>query len=175
MRVSDYILQRLADEGIDTAFTVYGGAISELMDAFTRQDKIRYVCAQHEQAAGFMAEGYAKVKGVPGLAIATSGPGGQNLVTAIANCYYDSVACIFITGQVSTNLMRKTTELRQFGFQECPIVDIVRPITKYAETVKNSNMIKYSLYLAIQYCKEGRPGPVLLDIPGNIQKEEVND
>lgn len=171
MRLSDYILARLADEGIDTAFMLYGGAISELMDAFTRQSRIRYVSMMHEQAAAFAAEGYAKAKGIPGLAIATSGPGGHNMVTGIANCYYDSTPCIFITGQVATNLIRpRGSELRQLGFQETPIVDIVRPITKYAVCIDKLDTAKERINRAIRHCMKGRPGPVLLDIPTDIQK-----
>ena len=171
IRASDYILKRLAQEGIDTAFMVYGGAISELMDAFTRQDKIKYVAMMHEQACSFAAEGYAKVKGVPGLAIGTSGPGGHNMVTGIANCYYDSTACIFITGQVATPFLRPVgSPLRQLGFQESPISNIVRDITKYAVCVREPKKLKLKLEKAIWHCKNGRPGPVLLDIPGDIQK-----
>jgi acetolactate synthase I/II/III large subunit len=173
MRVSDHLLARLAKEGIDTAFTVYGGAISELMDAFTRQSAIRYIVPMHEQAAAFGAEGYAKMKGVPGLAIATSGPGGQNMVTGIANCYYDSTPCIFITGQVQTKFMRPDNRIRQLGFQESPIVDIVREITKYAVTVKDVRYFDEQLEDAIHLCKSGRPGSVLLDIPGDVQRAEM--
>lgn len=171
MSTADAILERLARAGIDTAFTVYGGAIAELMDAFTRQDRIAYVCTQHEQAAGFAAEGYAKTRGVPGLAIATSGPGGGNLVTPIMNCYYDSVACVFITGQVNSKFMRpRESELRQLGFQEAPIVDIVRPITKYAACVNKHNVMDH-LESALEQCMSGRKGPVLIDIPIDVQRQ----
>src|ERR1051325_10586899 len=104
MNVADYILRRLADEGIDTVFLVYGGAMGELADAFTRQSRIRYVCAQHEQGAVFMAEGYAKAKGVPGVVLVTSGPGGGNIVTGLQNCFYDSTPLIALCGQVATTL-----------------------------------------------------------------------
>lgn len=174
MLVADYILSRLADEGIDTAFMVYGGAMSELADAFTRQTRIKYIVPMHEQAAGFMAEGYAKAKGVPGLAIATSGPGGGNLVTAIQNCYYDSTPCIFITGQVQTKFMRPNTELRQLGFQETPIVDIVKPITKFAVTPQSPKFALWCLDAAVWAMKDGRPGPVLLDLPVDIQRAECS-
>lgn len=172
MRVSDYILSRLADEGITHAFTVYGGAISELIDAFLRQDKITYVCPHHEQGAGFMAEGWAKAKGnaIPGLAIVTSGPGGGNLVTPIQDCFYDSTPCIFITGQVNSKFIRPTKAIRQLGFQETDIVGIVKPITKYATLVTRAEDIRHTLTRAIHECLEGRKGPVLLDIPGDIQK-----
>jgi acetolactate synthase I/II/III large subunit len=169
VRVSDYVLQRLASAGVTHAFTVYGGAISEMMDAFTRQSAIKYVTTIHEQAAGFAAEGYAKVSGL-GLAIATSGPGGGNLVTAIQDCYYDSTPCIFITGQVTSQFIRPDNRVRQLGFQETPIVDIVRPITKYAKLVRYVDDVQSALEMAIYEARNGRPGPVLLDIPIDIQK-----
>ena len=174
MRVSDYILARLAEEGITHAFTVYGGAISELMDAFTRQDRMRYVTCIHEQAAGFAAEGYAKARGVPGLAIATSGPGGGNLVTAIQDCYYDSTPCVFITGQVASKFINRSPMVRQLGFQETPICDIVRPITKYCAQPLTARETVDALEVAIHACSDGRPGPVLLDIPGDVQRLEVD-
>ena len=168
MNIADLILRRLSEE-VDTVFGVYGGAIAELWDAFTRQDKIEYVCPMHEQSAAFMAEGYAKVKGF-GVAMATSGPGGHNLVTGIANCYYDSTPVLFITGQVATNLIRPTTQLRQLGFQETPIAEIVRPITKAAYSVVTPAMALEGLEALIELAKSGRPGPVLLDIPVDIQR-----
>lgn len=172
MNTADAILERLARAGIDTAFTVYGGAIAEIMDAFTRQDRIAYVCTAHEQAAGFAAEGYAKMKGVPGLAIATSGPGGGNLVTPIMNCYYDSVACVFLTGQVNSKFMRpEGSPLRQLGFQEAPIADIVRPITKYAALAMTGESALWHLEQALAACQSGRRGPVLLDIPIDVQRQ----
>ena len=171
MNIADAILARLALEGIDTAFLVYGGAISELCDAFTRQDKIQYVCFMHEQSCGFAAEGYAKTKGISGLAIATSGPGGMNLVTAIGNCFFDSTPCIFITGQVATNLIKPDgSGLRQLGFQECDIVGICKPITKFAFTIKDATKALDTLDMAIDIAKSGRPGPVLLDIPVDVQR-----
>lgn len=170
MRVSDYLLSRLAQEGIDTAFTVYGGAISEILDAFTRQSAIRYVCPHHEQAAVFMAEGYAKAKGVPGLVIVTSGPGGGNIVTGLQNCFYDSTPLIAICGQVNSRFIRPNDSVRQLGFQETPIVDIARPITKMAAQARNPNDFPALLEDAIRACKSGRPGPVLLDLPGDIAK-----
>lgn len=174
MRFSDYVLERLAQEGIDTAFLVYGGAMGELADAFTRQTKIRYVCAQHEQGAVFMAEGYAKAKGIPGLVIVTSGPGGGNIVTGLQNCFYDSTPLIAISGQVSKNLIRpKASKLRQLGFQETPIVEIVRQITKYAVTVEGPEHGKFCVETAILEAMGGRPGPVLLDIPLDMQKAEA--
>ncbi len=170
MLVSEYLIDRLADEGIDTAFLVYGGAIGAIGDALARQTRMRYVCPHHEQAAVFAAEGYAKVKGVPGLVIVTSGPGGGNIITGLQNCFYDSTPLIAICGQVNSRFIRPTTKMRQLGFQETPISLIARPITKYSVLVKDAAKIKQVLEHAIHTCMAGRRGPVLLDIPGDIAK-----
>ena len=174
MRVSDYVLSRLADEGVKRICLVYGGAIGELVDGFTRTNRIDYVATMGEQCAGFAAEGYAKASHGLGVAMATSGPGGGNLVTAIQNCFYDSVPVLFITGQVNTKFMRPDPSIRQLGFQETDIVSIVEPITKYAATVKEASTIRFHLSMALHTCKTDRPGPCLIDIPINVQKEEIS-
>lgn len=175
MNTADYILKRLAELSIDTAFLVYGGAMSELADAFTRQDKISYVCTQHEQAAIFAAEGYAKASGKPGLVIVTSGPGVGNIVTGIQNCYYDSVPLIALTGQVATNLMRPAgSKLRQLGFQETPTVEILTPITKYATTPRSPTDAMLCLEQAIWHATNNRPGPVVLDLPTDVQRAQID-
>ena len=174
MKVADYIINFLADYGIKDVFVVYGAANGDLIDAFTRNDKIRYVATMHEQGGGFAAEGYSKVSGDIGVAMSTSGPGGMNLVTPIGNCYYDSVPCLFITGQINSQFMRPDESIRQIGFQETDIVSIVKPITKYATLIEKPEDVKYELEKAIHMATEGRPGPVLLDIPLNIQKAEID-
>jgi len=175
MKVADYIINYLADYGIKDVFLVYGAANGDLVDAFTRNDKIRYIAVMHEQGGGFAAEGYSKVKNELGVALATSGPGGMNFVTSIGNCFYDSVPCLFITGQINSNFMRPDKSIRQIGFQETDIVGIVKPITKYAKMITDKNDVKYEIEKAIHMTKEGRPGPVLLDIPLNIQKQDIED
>lgn len=176
MNLADYILKRLSDEGIDTAFLVYGGAMSELADAFTRQSKIKYICAQHEQGAVFMAEGYAKASCKPGLVIVTSGPGAGNIVTGIQNCYYDSVPLIALTGQVATNLIRpEGSKLRQLGFQESPSVEILTPITKFARTPRGWLNAMSDLEEAIWQATNGRPGPVVLDLPTDLQRATIDE
>lgn len=172
--VCDYILNFLADQGIKEVFEVYGAANANLIDAFTRTDRVRYVATMHEQAAGFAAEGYAKVSHKPGVAIATSGPGAQNLLTPIGNCFYDSVPCLFLVGQIKSQFIRPDPSVRQVGFQETPIVEIVSSITKYAKQVRNAKDIRYELEKAWFLCQEGRPGPVLLDMPIDVQKEEID-
>ena len=118
MKVADYVIDFLGQKVIKDIFVVYGAANGDLIDAFVRTDKTRYVCTAHEQGGGFAAEGYAKILGIPSAAIATSGPGGQNFLTSIANFYYDSVPGIFITGQVNSKYMRPNKKFRQRGFQE---------------------------------------------------------
>ena len=125
----------------------------------------------HEQAAAFMAEGYSKIRGF-GVAMATSGPGGLNMVTGIGNCYYDSTPVLFITGQVQTRFIKQSPEIRQLGFQETDIVSIVKPITKFAKTVKTAAEAMQYLDYALMIAKTGRPGPVLLDIPVDIQRAD---
>lgn len=135
-----------------------------------------YVAGGQEQGSGFSAEGYAKTLDdvTPGFALATSGPGAQNLITAIANCFYDSVPVIFITGQVGTKFQRPNKLIRQIGFQETDIVSMVTPITKHAVQVHSPMEIAYELEHAIWCCKEGRPGPVLIDIPTDVQSAEMD-
>lgn len=174
MKVADYIINTLGNQGISDIFVVYGAANGDLIDAFTRTDKTRYIAVMHEQAGGFAAEGWAKISGKTGCAIATSGPGGHNFVTPIGNCFYDSVPCLFITGQINSRFFRPTEEIRQIGFQETDIVNIVKPITKYAKTITKIEDVKYELEKALFLAQDGRPGPVLLDIPLDIQKQQID-
>jgi len=173
MNVASYVIERLRDAGIDTAFLLYGGAISDLVDALP--GRMKYVVTQHEQAAGFAAEGYAKARGSCGLAIATSGPGGGNLVTPIQNAFYDSCPMVCLTGQVATRFRTpKGSALRQLGFQETPIVEIVKPITKYARTVTSWQEIGWTMDQALHKATERRPGPVLIDLPNDVQRAEFD-
>ncbi|MDO8574169.1 MAG: thiamine pyrophosphate-binding protein [bacterium] len=174
MKVADFVINYLADYGIKEMFVVYGAANGDLIDAFTRTDKTRYIAVMHEQAGGFAAEVYAKVSGKPGVAIATSGPGGMNFVTPIGNFFYDSVPGLFITGQINSRFLRPDPTIRQVGFQETDIISIVRPITKYAVMITDPESIKYELEKALFLAQDGRPGPVLLDMPLNIQKQEID-
>ena len=172
MKVSDYIAKRLA-ENVAHVFTVYGSAIGHIIDSVARTENLQYVCGMTEQFCGFAAEGYAKIKGKPGVAIATSGPGGGNLVTPIQNCFYDSVPCLFITGQINSKYLRPDPSIRQIGFQETDIVSIVTPITKYAKMVMRPEDIRYELEKALFICQDRRPGPVLLDLPLDVQAAEI--
>lgn len=174
MKISDYIVEFLISKGITDVFGYPGGMVTHLMDSFSKyKEQISAHVNYHEQAAAFAACGYAQASHKPGVAYATSGPGATNLITGIANSYFDSIPCIFITGQVNTYEGKGDLLVRQKGFQETDIVKIIEPVTKYAVKVTNEKDIKYELEKAYSICLEGRPGPVLLDIPMNIQRQEV--
>ncbi len=174
MKVADYIIKYLADYGINDMFIVYGSANGDMVDSFVRTENTRYVAVMHEQGGGFAAEGWTKVKGLPSVSMATSGPGGMNFVTPIGNFFYDSVPGLFITGQINSQFMRPDESIRQIGFQETDIVSICKPITKYSKMIERPEDVKYEIEKALHMATEGRPGPVLLDIPMNIQKAEVD-
>jgi len=129
----------------------------------------------HEQAAAFAADAYARIKNIPGVALATSGPGATNLITGIGSCYYDSVPAIFITGQVNINEQKGNKSTRQIGFQETDIISIIKPLTKAAYSITNPNDIPVVFESAFGICTHGRPGPVLIDIPMNIQDMEITN
>jgi acetolactate synthase I/II/III large subunit len=175
MKVADLIINFYADKGIDKAFLVYGAANGDLVDAFTRTKKIEYISTFHEQAAGFAAEGYQKIKNLPGLAISTSGPGATNMITSIANCYYESIPCIFLSGQINSKFLRPHDGIRQIGFQETDFISLIKPITKYSKIVKNPEDILYELEKSYYTAMEGRRGPVVLDLPIDIQKADVDE
>ncbi len=174
MKTPDWIITYLRDYGIKKVFVVYGAANGDLIDAFTRVKGIEYVCPMHEQGGTFMAEVYAKVTGQMACMIVTSGPGGTNLLTGIANCYYDSVPALFITGQINSQFLKPNREVRQVGFQENDIVSMARPITKMAVMIKNPKDVPIMLARAIQDATSRRPGPVLLDIPIDVQKAQID-
>ena len=174
MKLAEYIALFFANLGIRHAFVVSGGASLHLIHAVDKIDGITYICCHHEQAAAMSADAYFRVTGKPGLAMTSSGPGATNLITGICGCYYDSIPTVFITGQVSTFRMSVNDEVRQVGFQETPIVEIVRPVTKYAVQIQDPNQIRYELEKAYFLATSGRPGPVLIDIPDNIQRMTID-
>lgn len=175
MQVSDYIVEFFINNNITDVFGYPGGMVTYLMDSFDKySDKIHAHINYHEQASSFCACGYSQAGTVPGVAYATSGPGATNLVTGIANAFFDSIPCIFITGQVNTREAKNKLEVRQKGFQETDIVNIVSSITKYATYINDPNMIKYELEKAYYICSNGRPGPVLLDIPIDVFRSNID-
>ena len=178
MTVAEYILKFLISKKVSDVFLITGGAISFIVDEFSRNKKIKYKCVAHEQAAAMMADAYSRVgKGI-GATMVTSGPGAQNLVTGIACSWFDSIPAIHISGQVNSfelsSSHTSTKKVRQVGFQETDFVSIVKPITKFAYQLKSPNEIKYVLDKAFYLANEGRPGPVLIDIPMDFQRSEIN-
>ncbi len=173
MKASDYIADALHMHGVKIIFEMVGGMITHIIDSIHQKGKIRIVSMHHEQAAGFAAEAVGRICGVPGVALATSGPGATNLVTAIGSCYFDSIPTVFITGQVNTSELSEGRPVRQQGFQETDIVSIVTPITKGAWQVKTADELPEVLENAFTHAMEGRPGPVLVDIPMNVQRENM--
>ncbi|TXK76910.1 thiamine pyrophosphate-binding protein [Paenibacillus sp. N3.4] len=173
MKLSDYVVDVIAKEGVSHVFEFIGGAIVHLLDSIANRDDIQCVSVRHEQAGAFAAEAYARINGRLGVAMATSGPGALNLLTGIGSCYFDSVPCLFITGQVNTYEYKFDRPIRQIGFQETDIVSVAQSLTKYAELITDLNRIRYCLEKAIFLAQSGRPGPVLLDIPMNLQRTNI--
>lgn len=175
MKVATYIAKFLKSKQIDTVFELQGGMITRIIDELHNQGGIKIVSVHHEQAAAMAADAYARVKNIPGVALATSGPGATNLITGIGNCFFDSVPAIFITGQVNLNEQKADRPIRQLGFQETDIVSIIKPITKAAYSVKRAADIPNIFEQAYNISLQGRPGPVLIDIPMDIQNGECDE
>ena len=171
--MSDYIISKLEEIGVEHIFTVSGGGSIFLCDALARAKRMKYVCTHHEQAAGYAAEAYGRIKGL-GVTLVTSGPGGTNAVSSCAASWLDSVPHIFISGQVFLNqTIRNRRGLRQCGVQEINIIDIVRPITKYAVMCDIASAVPKQLDRAIKHATTPRCGPAWLDIPADIQNANI--
>ena len=176
VRVADYIARTVAGSGADAFFMVSGGMMMHLMDAFGRT-RMRYYCNHHEQACAMAADAYSRQTGKLGVCLATSGPGATNLLTGLVGAYQDSVPVLFLTGQCKrkeTVRWRGLKGLRQCGFLEVDIVPIVESVTKYAAFVDEPADIRYHLEKAIHLATTGRPGPVLLDLPLDVQGAAVD-
>ena len=165
---ADVVIESLIRQGVEVLFAYPGGASMPLHQALTRyEDRIRTILPRHEQGGGFAAQGYARVTGKPGVCMATSGPGALNLVTAIADAKMDSVPLIALTGQVGTSVIGTD------AFQETPIVEVCRGITKHHYLVTDANDIARVMREAFYIATTGRPGPVLVDLPKNIQLTNI--
>lgn len=172
-RASDWVINFLGQHGVRFVFEVAGGMIAHLLDSLARQDLIQVVSMHHEQAAAFAAEGVARMTGIPGVALATSGPGATNLLTGIGSMYFDSCPALLITGQVNRSHLKGDRPIRQLGFQEMDIVSMVEPITKAAWPVYTHEQLPTDVAKAFAIALEGRPGPVLLDIPIDVQEQHL--
>lgn len=172
IKVADYISNKLSMYGVDYIFLLSGGGMMHLLDGIARNPQLNLIYHHHEQCAGIAAEAYSRVKSDIGVCFATSGPGALNIVMPIAGAWYDSVPILFVTGQSKKNQTIHNSRikgLRQFGTFEADICEIVKPITKFTWFLDNPNDIPYVLDKAIFEAKSGRPGPVLIDIPVDIQ------
>jgi len=165
---SDAILRSLEAEGVDVAFGIPGGAVLPTYDAIARGTSVRHVLARHEQGAGHMAEGYARASGKVGVAIATSGPGATNLVTAIADAWMDSTPLVCITGQVRADLIGTD------AFQEIDITGITMPVVKHSWLVQDVEELPSVLKAAFHVARTGRQGPVLVDVAKDVQEAELD-
>jgi len=175
MKASDWIARFLADRGVDVVFELIGGMTTHLVDSIYRHGRIRLVTMHHEQAAALAACGWAQVTGRPGVALATSGPGAVNLLTGVATAYFDSIPAVFLTGQVNSGEISAGSSMRQLGFQETDVVSMAAPVTKGARQAASAGEIPDLLCWAFDLAASGRPGPVLLDLPMNFQRGEVNE
>ncbi len=171
IKVSEYLARRVAELGVQHVFMISGGGAMHLNDSFGKSPDIEYVCNHHEQACAIAVEGYARANGNIGVAVVTSGPGGTNTITGVLGAWLDSIPALFISGQIKYGTTVESTglPLRQLGDQEADIIAIVRSITKYAVMVKDPKRIRYHFDKAVTLARIGRPGPVWLDVPLDVQ------
>jgi len=174
IRLADYVVEFLEDLGVRTVFTVSGGGSIFLCDALAQAKHLTYYCCHHEQAVSIASEGYARCSGDLGVAMVTTGPGGTNSVTGVAGAWIDSTPQLTISGQVYLQQTIGASGVRQLGVQEINIIDIVKPITKYAVMVTDPQQIRYHLEKAVYLTTSGRPGPAWVDIPADIQNAKID-
>src|SRR5512147_73351 len=160
---SEIVLKALVDQGVEVIFGYPGGAVLPIYDALFKQNALRHVLVRHEQGAVHAAEGYARSTGKVGVVLVTSGPGATNAVTGLTDALMDSIPVVCLTGQVPTHLIGND------AFQECDTTGITRPCTKHNYLVKDVNSLSRVLHEAFYVARTGRPGPVVVDIPKDIQ------
>lgn len=171
VKVAKYIADFVAEHGIEHVFTVTGGGAMHLNDAFGHHPQLKSIYNHHEQACAIAAEGYARLTGKMAVVCVTSGPGGTNAITGVLGGWLDSIPMFVVSGQVKreTTIRARNLDMRQLGDQEYDIVASVKPMTKYAEMVLDPNDIRYHLEKAWYLCQNGRPGPVWIDVPLDVQ------
>lgn len=177
MKLTDYLVGALERYGIRDIFMLTGGGCMHLVDSVGRSKKIKFTCCHHEQACAMAAEAYAKYTNKIAVVLVTSGPGSTNTLTGLAGAYQDSTPCLFISGQAKkkqTVYNAEGLKLRQFGVQEVNIIPVVQPLTKYAIMLNEPEKIRYYLEKALYIAQHGRPGPVWLDIPLDVQSASVD-
>ena len=177
MKLSDYMVERLADWGVRHIFLVVGGGAMHLNDSISKEPRIQYVCNHHEQASAMAAEAYARISGQPGVVNVTTGPGGINALNGVFGAWTDSIPMLVVSGQVKRETCMRAqgiTGLRQLGDQEADIIAIVEKITKYAVMIDDPFSIRYHLERAWHLAQSGRPGPCWLDIPVDVQAAAID-
>ena len=173
MKLSDYVADFLAQHTAHV-FVGNGGCVVHILDSIDKHKRLKNIPCENEQGAAIAAEAYTRSCGKLGVAIATSGPGMINMIQGIASAYYDSIPSLFISGAAPTSQLRKESLVRQMGFQEMDVAGIAAPITKYAVLVTDPKKIRYELEKLVYIAYEGRPGPVMLDLPDDLQRAQVD-
>lgn len=175
VKLSDWIFKFLAGEGVRHVFMLTGGGAMHLNDSLGTADAIEYICTSHEQAAAMAAESYAKVTGGLGVCLVTAGPGGTNAITGVAGAWLDSTPMLVLSGQAKRADLKGSSGVRQMGVQEVDIVSMVAPITKYAVTVMEPSEIRFHMEKAVHLALTGRPGPVWIDLPLDVQGASIEE
>lgn len=175
IKLSDYVFQFIAQQGVRHVFMLPGGGAMHLVDSLGRNKRLGYICNLHEQASAIAADAYSQFTNNLGAALVTTGPGGTNTLTGVAASWLDSIPVLFISGQVKRSDVMGERGVRQMGFQEIDIVTLVSSITKYAVTVNDPSSIRYHLEKAVRLAKSGRPGPVWIDIPLDVQAAMIDE
>jgi acetolactate synthase-1/2/3 large subunit len=175
IKLSDYVIQRIANEGVRHIFLLSGGGCMHLIDSVGNCRQIEYICNLHEQACAIGADAYGQYTNNLGVALVTTGPGGTNAATGVAAAWLESTPSLFISGQVKRADIVGDRGMRQMGFQEINIVKMMEPITKYAATVMEPAGIRYHLDKAIYLARSKRPGPAWIDIPLDVQAAQINE
>ena len=175
IKLSDYVTRYLVDRGVEDIFMVSGGGIMHLVDSVGRQPGLNYICNYHEQACAIAAESYARRRNGMGVCLVTTGPGSTNALSGVAGAWVDSVPVLVLSGQVRRQLIADYSKARQLGPQEINIMDMVRPVTKYAVTVMDPMDIRRELDRAFHVATSGRPGPVWINLPLDVQGAMIDE
>jgi acetolactate synthase-1/2/3 large subunit len=174
MKLSDYIIDFLAREGVRHIFLLPGGGCMHLTDSVAKNRQVSYVACLHEQGAAIAADGYAQYSRSLGVALVTTGPGSTNAITGVAGSWIESVPVLILSGQVKTPDLKPSADMRMMGFQEVDIIPMVKPVTKYAVTIMDPETIRYHLEKAVYLARTGRPGPVWINVPLDVQAREID-
>ena len=175
IKLSDYVVKFLEEIDVKNVFLLSGGGMMHLLDSVSRSKKIKYFCNLNEQATSICADASAQYNNELGVCMVTTGPGGTNAITGVTASFLDSIPVLVISGQAKTSDLVGDKKVRQVGLQEVNITEIVKPVTKYAVTVKNKDEIKYHLQKAVYLAKNGRRGPVWVDIPLDLQGALIDE